>query len=129
MQTDKNDMKVEKSVSMHSHAFKRPCKRLHGRSNAWECMLIVPDPKSRNASQNFFNPYKLNNMSFYCLIKHWTLHIACILRTLHDWKFLFFSKILWLFRNLRFCLGSAEGLTASPFDTYFGLNSILFQKR
>ena len=39
MQTDKNDMKVEKSVSMHSHAFERPCKR-----------QIVTDPKSRNAS-------------------------------------------------------------------------------
>ena len=32
-------MKVEKSVSMHSHAFERPCKR-----------QIVTDPKSRNAS-------------------------------------------------------------------------------
>ena len=40
MQTDENDMKVEKSVSMHSHAFERPCKR-----------QIVTDPKSRNASQ------------------------------------------------------------------------------
>ena len=39
MQTDKNDMKVEKSVSMHSHAFERPCKR-----------QIVTDTKSRNAS-------------------------------------------------------------------------------
>ena len=39
MQTDKNDMKVEKSVSMHSHAFERPCKR-----------QIVTDPKSCNAS-------------------------------------------------------------------------------
>ena len=27
MQTDKIDMKVEKSVSMHSHAFERQCKR------------------------------------------------------------------------------------------------------
>ena len=27
MQTDKNDMKVEKNISMHSHAFERPCKR------------------------------------------------------------------------------------------------------
>ena len=26
MQTDKNDMKVEKSVSMHLHAFEWPCK-------------------------------------------------------------------------------------------------------
>ena len=32
-------MKAEKSVSMHSHAFKRPCKR-----------HIVTDTKSRNAS-------------------------------------------------------------------------------
>ena len=39
MQTDKNDMKVEKSVSMHWHAFERPCKR-----------QIVTDTKSRNAS-------------------------------------------------------------------------------
>ena len=38
MQTDKNDMKIEKSVSMHSHAFERPCKR-----------QIVTDTKSRNA--------------------------------------------------------------------------------
>ena len=27
MQTDKNDIKVENSVSMHSHSFERPCKR------------------------------------------------------------------------------------------------------
>ena len=39
MQMDKNDMKVEKSVGMHSHAFERPRK----------CQ-IVSDPKSRNAS-------------------------------------------------------------------------------
>ena len=39
MQTDKNDMKVEKTVGMHLHAFQRPCKR-----------QIVTDPKSRNAS-------------------------------------------------------------------------------
>ena len=39
MQTDKNDMKVEKSVSMLSHAFDWPCKR-----------QIVTDPKLRNAS-------------------------------------------------------------------------------
>ena len=38
MQMDENDMKVEKSVSMHSHAFERPCKR-----------QIVTDPKSRSA--------------------------------------------------------------------------------
>ena len=38
MQMDKNDMKVEKSVSMHSHAFERPCKR-----------QIETDPKSRSA--------------------------------------------------------------------------------
>ena len=40
MQRDKNDMKVEQSVSMHSHALEQPCKR-----------QIVTDPKSRNASQ------------------------------------------------------------------------------
>ena len=39
MQTDKNDMKVEKSVSMHLHAFERPCKR-----------QTVTDTKSRKAS-------------------------------------------------------------------------------
>ena len=39
MQTDKNDMKVEKTVGMHLHAFQRPCKR-----------QIVTDPKPRNAS-------------------------------------------------------------------------------
>ena len=43
MQTDKNDMKVEQSVSMHSLALKRPCK----------CQ-IVTDPKLRNASQIYF---------------------------------------------------------------------------
>ena len=42
MQTNRNDMKVEKSVSMHSHAFEGACKR-----------KIVTDPKSRNASHNF----------------------------------------------------------------------------
>ena len=40
MQTDKNDMNVEKSVSMHSHAFEQSCKR-----------QIVTDIKSRNTSQ------------------------------------------------------------------------------
>ena len=39
MQMDKNDMKVEQSVSMHSHALERPCKR-----------QIVTDPKSCNPS-------------------------------------------------------------------------------
>ena len=39
MQMDKNDMKVEKSVSMYLHAFERPCKH-----------QIVTDPKSCNAS-------------------------------------------------------------------------------
>ena len=36
---DKNDMKVEQSVSMHSYALERPCKR-----------QIVTDPKSCNPS-------------------------------------------------------------------------------
>ena len=40
MQTDKNNMKVEQSVSMHLRALERPCKR-----------QIVADPKSRNVSQ------------------------------------------------------------------------------
>ena len=35
MQTDKNHMKLEQSVSMHSHALERPCKR-----------QIVTDPKT-----------------------------------------------------------------------------------
>ena len=39
MQTDRNDMKVEKSVGTHWHAFEPPCKR-----------LIVTDTKSCNAS-------------------------------------------------------------------------------
>ena len=38
MQTDRNDMKVEKNVSMHSHTLERPCKR-----------QIVTDTKSRIA--------------------------------------------------------------------------------
>ena len=42
MQTDKKDMKVQKSVSMHSHAFERPCKR-----------QLVTDTKLRNASHMF----------------------------------------------------------------------------
>ena len=46
MQTDKNGMKVEKSVNMHSHAFERPWKR-----------QIVTDTKSRNASHV---SYKIN---------------------------------------------------------------------
>ena len=41
MQTDKNDIKLEKSVSMHSHAFEQPCKP-----------QLVTDTKSRNASHN-----------------------------------------------------------------------------
>ena len=40
MQTDENDMKVEKSVRMHSHTLERPWKR-----------QIMTDTKSRNASQ------------------------------------------------------------------------------
>ena len=39
MQTDRNDMKIEQSVSMHSPEFERPCKH-----------QIVTDTKSRNAS-------------------------------------------------------------------------------
>ena len=38
MQMDRNDMKVEKRISMHLHAFERPCKP-----------QIVTDNKSRNA--------------------------------------------------------------------------------
>ena len=40
-------MKVEKSVSMHWHAFERPCKR-----------QILTDTKSRNTSHIFY--YYLN---------------------------------------------------------------------
>ena len=36
MQTDKNNMKVGQSLSMHLHALERPCKR-----------QTVTDPKSR----------------------------------------------------------------------------------
>ena len=39
MQMDRNDMKVKKSVSMHSHTLELPHKR-----------QIVSDTKSRNAS-------------------------------------------------------------------------------
>ena len=46
MQTDKNDMKVEKNVSMHSHAFERLCKR-----------QIVTDTKSCNASHMYAKGY------------------------------------------------------------------------
>ena len=127
MQTDKNDMKAEKSISIHSHAFKRPCKRLHGRSNAWDCMLIVPDPKSRNASQNFFNPYKLNNVSFYCLIKHWTLHIACILRILHDWKFLFFLKFCDCFVTCGSALDPLRDLQHPPLTPTLALTQSCFK--
>ena len=45
MQTNKNDMKVDKSISMHWHAFERSCKR-----------QIVTDPKSRNTSQISLHP-------------------------------------------------------------------------
>ena len=40
MQTNKNNMKVQRSVSMYSHAFERACKR-----------QIVTDPKSGNVSR------------------------------------------------------------------------------
>ena len=39
MQMDRNDMKVEKSISMHLHVFKHPCK----------CQIMT-DAKSRNES-------------------------------------------------------------------------------
>ena len=39
MQTDRNDIKIEKSVSNHSHTLELPCKR-----------EIVTDTKSRNTS-------------------------------------------------------------------------------
>ena len=42
MQADKSDMKVEKSVNMHSHLFERPYKR-----------QTVTDTKSRNAPHVF----------------------------------------------------------------------------
>ena len=52
-------------------------------------------------------------MSFYCLMKHWILHIACIPPA--SWlKIFVFSKISWLFRNSWFCLGTAGGLAAAP---------------
>ena len=54
MQTDKNGMKVKKCVSMHLHAFERPCKR-----------QIVTDLKSRNASplKIFKNKQKHHSLS------------------------------------------------------------------
>ena len=42
MQTDKNNMKVEQSVSIHSHALERPWKR-----------QIVTDPKIAQHITNF----------------------------------------------------------------------------
>ena len=47
MQTDKNDKKLEQSVSMYLHVLERPCKR-----------QIVTDQKSRNASQLKLIKYK-----------------------------------------------------------------------
>ena len=46
MKTDENDMKVEQSVNMHSHALKQPCKR-----------QIVTDPKSHNASHIIYQKH------------------------------------------------------------------------
>ena len=51
--------------------------------------FLLPDNGSRNSifnlvlklnlvQQIFFNPNTPNNVSFYCLTKHWILHIACI---------------------------------------------------
>ena len=40
MQMDKNDMKLEQSVSMHFHEHERPCKP-----------QTVTDPKSRNTAK------------------------------------------------------------------------------
>ena len=54
MQTDMNEMKVEKSVGMHSHAFERPCKHQK-----------VTDTKSRNASQMFFMVDCLVSSNYY----------------------------------------------------------------
>ena len=47
MQMDKNDKKLEQSVSMYLHVLERPCKR-----------QIVTDQKSRNASQLKLIKYK-----------------------------------------------------------------------
>ena len=72
MQTDKNDMKVEKSVSMHSHAFERPCKR-----------QIVTDPKSRKALHVLFCVFetKLNKaVDILSKLSEW-------IRNIHDTMF------------------------------------------
>ena len=61
MQTDKNDMKVEKSVSLHSHTFERSCKR-----------QIVTDPKSRNASHIQFSENHLNFCKFSLQVPSWS---------------------------------------------------------
>ena len=51
---DKNNMKVEKSVSMYLHAFQQPCKH-----------QIVTDPKSCNASHvNYF--FLTSRLQKYC---------------------------------------------------------------
>ena len=66
MQTDKKEIKVEKSVSMHLHAFEQPCKR-----------QIVPDTKSRNASHlnNTTQNKTVINSLAYTLLIYTQVHI------------------------------------------------------
>ena len=58
MQTDKDDMKLEQSVSMHLHTLKRSCKR-----------QIVADPKSRNASRMYMHVIIFYTVNNYYVIK------------------------------------------------------------
>ena len=57
MQTDKKDMKVEKSVSMHSHALERPCK-----------CKIVTDTKLHNLGVPEFKTTRLSCLTFSLII-------------------------------------------------------------
>ena len=74
--------------------------------------FLLPDNGSKNSilnrvlklnlvQQKVFHPNTLNNVSFYWLIKHWILHIACISPALS--LKMFFLK----FRDYFVILGSA----------------------
>ena len=64
MQPERNDMKAEKRVSMHSHAFERQCYR-----------QIVTDTKLSNASHLFF--INFNNNRTRRLIFHFLPNSLC----------------------------------------------------
>ena len=58
MQTDKDDMKLEQSVSMRLYALERPCKR-----------QILTDPKSHNASRMYMHVIIFYTVNNYYVIK------------------------------------------------------------